>query len=170
MSCTMYVIFKRSLQVHVHVHCTCECVCKISATLAYTMYMQSTTRARRAKASPCLSASACVKDKPRNEASYLLPTTSSTVSSSNSPKLAGNSVSSFSLNDSTCNVRQSPTCMCKMYMYTYNTCTHVHVHDQQTLRQLNKVRKINSTRPRKPFFQRKNGCLRWDSNPRHTTL
>ena len=39
----------------------------------------------------------------------LFPTTSKTVSSSNRPRLAGNSVNSFSRIDSTCRVRQSPT-------------------------------------------------------------
>ena len=39
----------------------------------------------------------------------LFPTTSKTVSSFNRPRLAGNSVNSFSRIDSTCRVRQSPT-------------------------------------------------------------
>ena len=40
----------------------------------------------------------------------------------------------------------------------------------QTSRRLDKAKQINSTRLRKSFFQRKIGCLRWDSNPRHSAL
>ena len=40
----------------------------------------------------------------------------------------------------------------------------------QTLRRLNKAKQSKSTRLRKSFFQRKIGCLRWDSNPRHSAL
>ena len=35
----------------------------------------------------------------------------------------------------------------------------------QASRRLNKAKQINSTCLRQPFFQRKLGCLRWDSNP-----
>ena len=66
-------------------------------------------------------------------------------------------------------------CTCALLHWAYclskPICTFVFVYMiNQTSRRLNKAKQIKSTHLRKSFFQRKIGCLRWDSNPRHCSL